>query len=391
MTSTEKHHKHPPLPKPTLGEWGRHEFAILGAPCSVIKSLAETITASMSESRNIAYIDADHADADSNPATIPFNVLYTNKIQSRRIDLLRDPTMFERRAMLSAQDLILVNGNHFTAKSQIVLLHSQKIESLQRKADRLTNVVAVLEIDTTVDTCPFLTAHMQTETKVFNAGEEHALISWLSTQVLSPSINGLVLAGGRSIRMGQDKSMMEYHGMPHRDYLLHLLMAQKIPAYVSIRADQAETMTMDHPVIVDRFEGLGPYGAILSAMMTAPDHAWLVVATDLPFVSGDTFEKLLSQRNPSRIATAFHNPETGFPEPLITLWEPKAYPVLLSFLAQGNICPRKALINADVQIIHESNPKWLMNVNTPEELEKAKVYLPEGMAEAKSEENGQGR
>ncbi len=371
MTSTENHHKHPPLPKPTLGEWGRNEFAILGAPCSVIKTLAETIAVSMSSSRNVAYVDADHAGADANAVALSFNVVYTDKIQSRRIDLQRDPTMFERRAMLSSQDLILVNGNHFTAKAQIVLLHSKKLESLQRKVDRLTNVVAVLEVDTTLEACPFLNAHLQSNTKVFNAGQEHALIEWLSAQVLSPSVNGLVLAGGRSIRMGRDKAMMEYHGIPHRDYLLHLLTGQTVPAYVSCRADQVDTMAVDFPMIADRFEGLGPYGAILSAMMTAPDNAWLIVATDLPFVTEESLEQLLSQRNPSKIATAFHNPATGFPEPLITLWEPKAYPVLLSFLAQGNVCPRKALINSDVQIIEAKDPNWLMNVNTPEEHAKA--------------------
>jgi molybdopterin-guanine dinucleotide biosynthesis protein A len=371
MTSTENHHKHPPLPKPSLGEWGRNEFVILGAPCPVIKKLAEAITAAMSDRHNVGYVDADHANTEANDRALPFNAIYTDKITSRRIDLQRDPTMFERRAMMSSQDLILVNGNHFTAKAQIVLLHSKKMESLQRKTDRLTNVAAVLEIDTTLDACPFLNAHMQSDTKVFNTGEEHALIAWLSTQVLSPSVNGLVLAGGKSIRMGRDKAMMEYHGMPHRDYLLHLLTAQKVPAYVSCRADQVDSIAGDYPLIVDRFEGLGPYGAILSAMMTIPDHAWLIIATDLPFVTETTLEQLLSQRNPAKLATAFHNTDTGFPEPLITLWEPKAYPLLLSYLAQGNICPRKALINSDVHIIEARDPNWLMNVNTPEELEKA--------------------
>jgi molybdopterin-guanine dinucleotide biosynthesis protein A len=179
--------------------------------------------------------------------------------------------------------------------------------------------------------------------------------------------------------MGRDKAMMVYHGMPHRDYLLQLLSSQNIPAYVSCRADQIDAISVDFPVIADRFEGLGPYGAILSAMMFAPDHAWLVLATDLPFVTEGALEQLLSHRNPSKIATAFHNPATGFPEPLITLWEPKAYPVLLSYLAQGNVCPRKALINSDVMIIEARDPNWLMNVNTPEDLKKAE-------AKAKAEE-----
>jgi len=75
------------------------------------------------------------------------------------------------------------------------------------------------------------------------------------------------------------------------------------------------------------------------------------------------------------VARTFAIPEEGFPEPLITVWEPKAYPILLSFLAQGYSCPRKVLRNNDVQIIKAQYPEKLMNVNTEEELIKAKALL----------------
>jgi molybdenum cofactor guanylyltransferase len=52
---------------------------------------------------------------------------------------------------------------------------------------------------------------------------------------------------------------------------------------------------------------------------------------------------------------------------LITIWEPRAYPVLLSFLAQGISCPRKVLINSDIELLDVPNIDALMNVNTPEE------------------------
>lgn len=279
--------------------------------------------------------------------------------------------MFARRTMLSGEDVILVNGNHFTAKEQIVLLHSKKIESLQRKTDRLTNVIAVLEMDTTLDACPFLMPHLQPQTKLYRQGDQNALIEWFNARIAIPPLHGLVLAGGKSLRMGKDKSLIEYHGIPQREYLLQRLHDLNIPVHLSCRADQVDQMQTAFPLLPDRIEGLGPYGAILTAMMSMPDAAWLVVATDLPFVTSETLQQLISQRNPSKVATAFLNPETGFPEPLITLWEPKAYPVLLSFLAQGNICPRKALINSDAHIIEATDPQWLMNVNTPEELAKA--------------------
>ncbi|MEP6646951.1 MAG: NTP transferase domain-containing protein, partial [Saprospiraceae bacterium] len=38
-----------------------------------------------------------------------------------------------------------------------------------------------------------------------------------------PLVKGLVLAGGMSMRMGADKGMVHYHGIPHRDFLIQLL------------------------------------------------------------------------------------------------------------------------------------------------------------------------
>ncbi len=84
---------------------------------------------------------------------------------------------------------------------------------------------------------------------------------------------------------------------------------------------------------------------------------------------------LIEQRNIAAVATTFESPSDGLPEPLITIWEPKAYSILLSFLSQGYTCPRKVLRNNDVHIIKAANADALMNVNTQDELEKAKNIL----------------
>lgn len=58
------------------------------------------------------------------------------------------------------------------------------------------------------------------------------------------------------------------------------------------------------------------------------------------------------------------------PEPLIAIWEPKSYAVLLAFLAQGFSCPRKVLLHSDTLILPAPYPVALTNVNTPEEAER---------------------
>ena len=74
------------------------------------------------------------------------------------------------------------------------------------------------------------------------------------------------------------------------------------------------------------------------------------------------------------MATALKGKGKQFLEPLITIWEPKAYPIMLSYLAQGYSCPRKVLINSDVEII-EVEDAIIRNINTPEEYELAKNEL----------------
>ena len=120
---------------------------------------------------------------------------------------------------------------------------------------------------------------------------------------------------------------------------------------------------------------MGPFGGILSALRAQRDKAWLVVACDLPLLDKNSLEFLIRSRDAEKAATTYESPFDGLPEPLITIWEPKSYPLLLNFLGLGNTCPRKVLMNSDTLILKPNNPDALMNVNTPEEMTKAKEIL----------------
>ena len=166
--------------------------------------------------------------------------------------------------------------------------------------------------------------------------------------------------------MGEDKGLINYHGKSQREHMADLLRDICDQTFISCRPDQVDEIER-YSTLPDTVAGLGPFGAILSAFRAYPNHAWLVVACDLPLLDKKILTQLRSSRNPSKIATAFNSPVTEFPEPLICVWEPKAYPVLLQFLAQGYSCPRKVLINSDVELLDAANPKALSNVNKPEE------------------------
>jgi molybdenum cofactor guanylyltransferase len=193
---------------------------------------------------------------------------------------------------------------------------------------------------------------------------------------MTTPINGLVLAGGKSVRMGRDKSAITWNGKEQQYYLADLLQSFCSAVFISRREEEQKEKDVNYKILVDSYIGIGPYGAILSAFKFQPDVAWLVVACDLPLINKNILSYLLENRDETKMATTFKSPFDGLPEPLITIWEPKSYPVLLSYLSNGYTCPRKVLIKSnDALILQPPDEGSLMNVNTPEDFAKAEQLI----------------
>lgn len=388
MTAKKKHQKHANLTRPNFGSFGRNELSIIGTPCGNIQKLACELTKRLSEKWKVGYVDADHKSADEantygqNPTTAFDNgasLEYTDKITFHRFDSKAQLDTYQYRSYFNEMDLVLVNGNHFKAKQQIVVIDPKKEDSLKRKLDRLTDVQLFLFVEGVSEIPDFLKDHLANYTQIPTLQiSDNQKISAFIEQKMSrniPPLNGLVLAGGKSIRMGKDKGELNYHSKPQREYVYDLLEQFCDNTFLSCRAEQKASFPATMPLLEDTFIGLGPFGGILSAFQKYPNHAWVVLACDLPLLDQKALQFLIENRNPSSIATAFNNPATGFPDPLITIWEPKSHLVLFQFLTQGFSCPRKVLINSDVKVLDAPNPNILKNVNTPEDYEEVMGIL----------------
>lgn len=382
MDMKKKHEKHAKLTRPDTGHFGRMEWALLGAPCGLIQQVSRQLSQQLGDTYKMAYVDAEHARSDEPDTPDPLHnnkAVYTDKIGYHQMEFRMDINNFTYRQWLNEQDLVLVNGNHFKARRQLLILDPRKYESLQRKLDRLTAVDALLTTSSEQEVPLFVQEAVANWASLptFAVEETKAVAQFVrkKMQEALPGVEALVLAGGKSQRMGQDKGQLNYHGLPQREHLYQLMKEAGLKAHLSCRAEQTREMPEGHELLPDGFLGLGPYGAILSAFRQDPNKAWLVVACDLPFVDAAAIQYLLDHRDPSAVATAFHNPATGFPDPLLTLWEPRAYPILLQFLAQGYSCPRKVLINSATNIVEAPHPRILTNVNHPKEFDEARSLL----------------
>ncbi len=188
------------------------------------------------------------------------------------------------------------------------------------------------------------------------------------------NLYGLILMGGQSSRMGTDKSSLEYHGRPHAEFMFELVNGILPNTFVSVRENQHVPFT--NQTIQDNYPTKGPINGILSAMTQYPDKAWLVLAVDLPFVTEQTIHHLISSRNTRKLATAFATKESGLPEPLVAIWEPHSVEALREHhLIEDKRCPRKFLINNDIELVHPKDDLELYNANNPEEFEQAKSMI----------------
>ncbi|MEM6347321.1 MAG: NTP transferase domain-containing protein [Bacteroidota bacterium] len=379
------HQKHAKLTRSTKGTFGAMEWSILGALDDEIKRFAFRLITALAEDYRVAYVDANHkneAPENQDKALKQGAWLsFTEKTNFSRLDYGTTFEEIDYREQFRSADLVFVNGNHFPAARQIVVIDSRK--PLKNKLAKLTQVELILLQEGESELPYYVQEALGGNLPpVLPIREFDKIIDFLHSRIadLKPKVKGLVLAGGMSRRMQKDKGLINYHGVPQREYVHDLLQKAGVEnVYFSCRAEQVEELGVERS-LPDEFLGLGPFGGMLTAFKSDPNAAWMVLACDLPFMTTATINQLLEGRNISKLATAFYNPATDFPEPLITLWEPRAYGRLLHYLSLGYSCPRKVLINSDIELLQHTQPEEMANINKPEEYEAAIKKLKEWQA-----------
>lgn len=186
---------------------------------------------------------------------------------------------------------------------------------------------------------------------------------------------GVVLAGGRSTRLGQDKVRLRLPG-DGRDMLARtadLLAACTDGVVISCRAPDAGEETLALPgirSIPDAEPGLGPLGGVWSALRELRQPI-LVLSCDLPFMDMPTLRRLIDARGARP------------PEALVSIYEPACLPFFEEArarnLRQLNLVIPEKLQSRVVYTRAEALP--FFNINFPGELEQARR-----MAEAAREQ-----
>ena len=182
-------------------------------------------------------------------------------------------------------------------------------------------------------------------------------------------MRGAILVGGASSRMGrpkaglmfQSRSLLEASVAVLRPYVQEVALVGHLPEGVEI--DQRLELVDDVPGIS------GPLAGLVAALESDPEFDWIVLASDMPGMSGEAIEWLLENRSVTSPATVGLLPGANSPEPLPGIFCSSAASLIREFIRSGGTSLRGSLSHLKAQqvAIPEHLRRCWTNVNTPEE------------------------
>jgi molybdenum cofactor guanylyltransferase len=190
-------------------------------------------------------------------------------------------------------------------------------------------------------------------------------------------VYGLVVCGGKSTRMGQDKSMLQYHGQPQCYHLYDMLSDLCERVFISCNQEQFSTIPDKYATIVDEpeYENIGPMASLLSAFKYYPQASLLVVACDYPLINENHLRKLLEVSNQVIFATSYYNDETSFYEPLLSHYQNNIKSKLEFYFKQKSYSLQSLLKDINANTIVPDVLSVIASVDTPYEYEKVLKQL----------------
>ncbi len=128
-------------------------------------------------------------------------------------------------------------------------------------------------------------------------------------------VTGIILAGGKSARMGADKGLQELCGKALISYAIQSL--SEICSTIIISTSSDAYLSFGLKTIPDEIPGIGPMGGIYSALKQSKTEKNMVLSCDLPFVSKELMSFILKNSDGYQVAVSWqgnqhYEPLCGF-------------------------------------------------------------------------------
>lgn len=179
------------------------------------------------------------------------------------------------------------------------------------------------------------------------------------------NITGVILAGGRSSRMGEDKGLIDINGQPLFEHIAQRLHPQVGEILISCNRN-SERYGRNNQTVPDLKQDFsGPLAGMLAALSVSKTEWILFVPCDVPDFPIDLSERLFAGLSGQKAAYV-RDPERE--HPTLCLLNRSLLPALTSYLENGD---RKLMIflhNIGANSVLFSESAAFFNLNTPEDV-----------------------
>ncbi|MGA1226004.1 MAG: molybdenum cofactor guanylyltransferase [Tamlana sp.] len=182
------------------------------------------------------------------------------------------------------------------------------------------------------------------------------------------NITGIILAGGKSSRMGTDKGFLTLKGKP---FIQHSIDALKpFTSDIIIVSNNSDYDVFGLKRIEDIIENEGPLAGIYSGLKHTKTDYNLILSCDIPLINSNILQKLIDAINDDSEVIQIES--NGKTMPLIALYKKQCEQTFLEFLNKNERRLQLAISKCRMKnvVLNDEDTFFTKNINTPEQLKQ---------------------
>lgn len=182
------------------------------------------------------------------------------------------------------------------------------------------------------------------------------------------TLKAIVLTGGKSVRMGEDKYLLTLNGDPQYVHLYKMLTSLRIDTFISCNNEQSKSISDAYPKIIDEQDSIGPIGGLFSAISHDSSCSWLIVACDLIHVNHLNIKLLCDSNDSNSEIVTFQKINSSFLETTLTIYNPTSFNCIKKAVEIQDYSLQNVLKKCCLKSIKIQDNKALTNANQPKDL-----------------------
>ncbi len=181
---------------------------------------------------------------------------------------------------------------------------------------------------------------------------------------MNNKLTGIVIAGGKSSRMGQNKALMNFNGKRLIDNAIDIIR----PIVDTIFVSSNELLSnIEYPLLKDKYQNIGPISGLYSCLVESKTEYNIIIPCDVPLVTTQFYLELIKQFN--GYDAVIPKLPNGKIEPLVAIYSKSILKVVHEQIQAKNYKLVNLFSLIKVKYVDVNDSSMFKNVNKPTDIE----------------------